>query len=413
VDDPREDSADALELLTGGWRDVRPTVNLESTDSPMSSPRCRVRSERKAYLPHPGSMELRSQILFWALINLCACGSGRAVVDSGPLLPDGPTVAVDAGAVDSSPLLPDGPTVAVDAGADVGWAAAVVPKIAGGFWRIAANPDLGAYDNRPRQQPVDFGIWQAADGTWQLWSCIRFTRVGGNTRLFYHWEGQNLTDTDWTPKGIAMVADPALGETEGGLQAPHVIRVGDVWHMFYGDWKHICHATSGDGKTFTRVIQPDGNTGMFAEGAAGSVTRDPMMFVADGDYRLYYTNHTGADFVRTSTGVAGPFGPSRVVARGGSAGSNCCSAECPFVARPAPGGDYFLFRTQRYGPDAQTSVYRSPDPFDFGVDNDDRFVGHLPVAAPELVEQDGQWFVAALRGDLQGIQVARLEWQPQ
>jgi hypothetical protein len=98
------------------------------------------------------------------------------------------------------------------------------------------------------------------------------------------------------------------------------------------------------------------------------------------------------------------------VARGGSAGISCCSAECPFVARPSPGGDHFLFRTQRYGVDAQTSVYRSPDPFDFGLDNDDKLVEHLPVAAPELVEYGGQWFLAALRGDLQGIQVTRLQW---
>jgi hypothetical protein len=152
---------------------------------------------------------------------------------------------------------------------------------------------------------------------------------------------------------------------------------------------------------------------MFTEGAAGSVTRDPTIFVAPGEYRLYYTNHSGGDFVRTSTSVDGPFGPSRVVARGGSAGSNCCSAECPFVARPTPDGDYFLLRTQRYGADAQTSVYRSPDPFDLGVDSDDRFIGHLPVAARELIEQGGQWFVAALRGDLQGIQIAPLERQPQ
>jgi hypothetical protein len=330
-------------------------------------------------------MDSRRGVAGLAVLGLVACASG------GPR-PDGPA-AVEG---------------------DGGRAAPLVPRIAGSFWQIASNPDLGPYDNRPVQQPVDFAIWQAADGTWQLWSCIRFTNVGGNTRLFHRWEGRNLTDADWTPKGIALMADPALGEADGGLQAPHVIRIGAVWHMFYGDWEHICHASSSDGKTFTRVIQADGKTGLFAEGTPpGAGTRDPMMFVAAGEYRLYYTNSTGVDFVRTAADVAGPFGPSRVVAAGGSAGIGCCTAECPFVARPAPGGDYFLFRTQRYGGDARTSVYRSPDPFDFGLDVDDRLVARLPIAAPELVEEGGQWFVAALRGDLQGIQVARLEWQPQ
>ena len=64
-----------------------------------------------------------------------------------------------------------------------------------------------------KQQVVDFGIWQAADGSWQLWSCIRGTKERGNTRLFHRWEGAQLTHSAWSPKGIALQADPALGET--------------------------------------------------------------------------------------------------------------------------------------------------------------------------------------------------------
>ena len=57
----------------------------------------------------------------------------------------------------------------------------LVPKVDGDFWQIAGDPDLGKY-TLPKQQPVDFGIWQAADGTWQLWSCIRSTATPGKTR---------------------------------------------------------------------------------------------------------------------------------------------------------------------------------------------------------------------------------------
>lgn len=88
---------------------------------------------------------------------------------------------------------------------------------------MAANPDLGGY-TRAEQQPVDFAVWQAADGTWQLWSCIRHTGCGGETRLFHRWKGQRLTNSNWKPMGIAMEARPNLGETAGGLQAPHVVR---------------------------------------------------------------------------------------------------------------------------------------------------------------------------------------------
>jgi len=90
------------------------------------------------------------------------------------------------------------------------------PIVASDWWQIAGNPDLGTYGT-PEQQPVDFGVWQAADGTWQLWSCVRHTGCGGRTRLFYGWEGTDLEQPDWTPTGIAMEVVPALGETPGGL----------------------------------------------------------------------------------------------------------------------------------------------------------------------------------------------------
>ena len=70
---------------------------------------------------------------------------------------------------------------------------------------------------RDRQQPVDFAVWQATDGTWQLWSCIRATAYPGATRLFYRWEGSRLTDGNWKPMGIAMTSDTRLGEMEGYL----------------------------------------------------------------------------------------------------------------------------------------------------------------------------------------------------
>ena len=82
----------------------------------------------------------------------------------------------------------------------------------------------------------------------RLWSCIRFTRAPGKTRLFYRWEARRLTDRDWTPKGIALMANPCVSETQGGLQAPFVLKVGATYYMLYGDWEQICLATSVDGK---------------------------------------------------------------------------------------------------------------------------------------------------------------------
>src|SRR5688500_8570711 len=79
----------------------------------------------------------------------------------------------------------------------------LTPRVTGAWRTGAGDPDLDELTT-PKQQPVDFGMWQAADGTWQLWSCVRGTKEPGKTRLFHRWEGADLFAADWTPKGIAM-----------------------------------------------------------------------------------------------------------------------------------------------------------------------------------------------------------------
>jgi len=32
------------------------------------------------------------------------------------------------------------------------------------------------------------------------------------------------------------------------------------------------------------------------------------------------------------------------------------------------------------------------------------------VVVPEIFQHEGQWYIASLRADLQGIQLARLQW---
>jgi len=286
------------------------------------------------------------------------------------------------------------------------------PAIDGPWWQVAGNPDLGRWTSE-EQQPVDFGVWQARDGTWQLWSCIRKTKVGGNTRLFYRWEGRHLTDRDWKPVGVAMTADPELGESPGGLQAPHVIVIDGVYHMFYGDWSNICLATSRDGKQFERVLGDDGRPQLFGDDTPDEWVnaRDPMVLPAGDTFYCYYTafpGREGAVYCRTSNDLEQWSEPVKV-AFGGQAGTKYYSAECPHLV--SRHGWYYLMRTQRYGQNAQTSVYRSKDPLDFGVDDDRHFIGRLPVAAPEIVHHEGQDYIAALLPSLTGIQIARLKWE--
>lgn len=287
----------------------------------------------------------------------------------------------------------------------------LVPRIDGDWWTVARDPDLGPLTTE-KQQPVDFAIWQAADGSWQLLSCIRGTKEPGKTRLLFQWEGKSLTDADWRPRGIALRAQTKLGETEGGLQAPHVINHDGRFVMFYGDWENICLAESDDGKTFTRRTDAARRTGMFSEGP-GNNTRDPMTLRIGELWHCYYTaypDRRGAVFCRTSRDMTNWSEPTKV-AFGGEAGTGPYSAECPFVVQIDR--DFYLFRTQTYGKDAITRVYVSRDPLDFGIEKDEgRLLTTLPVAAPELIQHDGQWFIATLRADLKGIQIARLKWAP-
>ena len=288
----------------------------------------------------------------------------------------------------------------------------LIPQIDGPWWQVAGDPDLGELTD-PEQQPVDFAVWQAADGTWQLWSCIRKTRCGGKTRLFHRWEGRKITDTDWKPMGIAMQADPKFGETPGGLQAPHVIKVDNVYYMFYGDWKHICLASSRDGKTFRRVLDDKGRPQLFTEDVETYAnTRDPMVLPVGDTYYCYYCafpHHKGAVYCRTSKDLR-TWSKSTKVAFGGQAGTGPCQTECPHVVHRH--GWYYLFHSQTYGVNAKGSVYRSKDPMNFGLDDDRFLVCTMPVATVEIFFDQGQEYIATLLPSLKGIRIARLKWMP-
>jgi hypothetical protein len=201
-----------------------------------------------------------------------------------------------------------------------------IPQVDGDWWQVAGSPDLGPATS-DKQAPVDFAIWPALDGTWQIWSCVRKTNAPGKGRLLHRWEGNSLTDPSWTPMGVAMRAEPSLGETENGLQAPFVMKVGRGYKMFYGDWSNICVANSDDGKTFARQLNAKGLPAVFSEGPEIN-TRDPMILRIGNRYHCYYSAHPGGKgrvYCRTSTDLK-KWGESTVVAMGPRPNVITCSA---------------------------------------------------------------------------------------
>lgn len=299
----------------------------------------------------------------------------------------------------------------------------IIPEVDGKWWNIANTPDLGEY-NSPKQQPVDFGVWQAEDGTWQLWSCIRSSNFPGSSytnRFLYGWEGKSLFSENWEPKGIKWVADPSLGETPGGMQAPFVMKEDNIYYLFYGDWKRICMAKSLDGKNFKRALGGNGQPDLFTEHSFAqheiNTARDPMVIKRGNTYYCYYTSHVGDPvndgwgFCRTSLNLK-DWSESVIVSHTPPypGNSHRYSDECPQVVYLEKYGLYMLFVTQIYGKESQTAVYCSPNPMYFGIDDDSRKVCTLPIAAPEVVYYEGQYYLFALKPGLDGIVAAKLKF---
>jgi hypothetical protein len=135
-------------------------------------------------------------------------------------------------------------------------------------------------------------------------------------------------------------------------------------------------------------------------------------------FYCYYMGHQrgakyeSAVFCRTSPDLR-EWSEPVIVSAGGQAATQSNwyggDAECPFVVHRD--GLFYLFRNQLYGVPSLNTQYASPDPLNFGVGHDRFRAGTLPVAAPEVFQHQGQWYIAALNPGLDGIRIARLRWQ--
>jgi len=272
-----------------------------------------------------------------------------------------------------------------------------VPRIRGTFWQVAPHsPDDYEWDNANRDNACDFSIWQAADGTWQLVSCIRGTKHPGRTRLFYRWEAENITDRTWTPKGVFATSrsDPPYREVAGRVQAPQVFRYqGDYLMVYNSRGAHVMR--SAGGKHFERVPGNDGKYTIFNCGRDIGILDNRGV---DGHWYAYWVdNKPGMHLTRSvNENLLGEWQDRGHLYHPGF-------FESPFVQRYE--GHYYLFVPQY--------VVVSDDPGDFDrplltVLEDARGTTKMATEIIHDAQRD-KWYIAGYGG---GIYVAELEWQP-
>lgn len=291
-----------------------------------------------------------------------------------------------------------------------------VPRLAGDWWRIAAPPAAEHLPDlhKPGLEAVDFTIFQAADKTWQLISCVRGTTHPGGGRLLYRWEAKQLTDPDWQPKGVFWTADPKLGHREGTIQAPHCIRHDGKFYLFYNSGGAYC-LISKDGKTFEHHKAADGQLKFF------DMPRDVMVFDnrdRDGLWYAYFTdivpgqyaerkNHTIS--YRTAKSLEGPWSEKKtdigVASPTPADAYTFVFAESPFV----------LFRNGIYYRFEQMNVLASNNPSKWPDTILTTLTGKDPRAylSPEIIQDGVQQYIAAYRYRPKGqggIYLARIEW---
>ncbi|WP_147870960.1 glycoside hydrolase family protein [Stieleria maiorica] len=286
----------------------------------------------------------------------------------------------------------------------------LTPHLIGPWVKLVGQPPLEKWAS-PKAEPVDFTVFQADDGRWQLISCIRHTTHPGGTRLLYRWSSPELTQEGWKPEGIFLSSKPEWDHADGTVQAPFHVRDADRHYLFYNSrGGHLM--TSIDGIDF----EPVGNQAVFPMGRDVCILDDRQR---SGQWIAYYTspepgiNPATRDHTiraRTAKNLEGPWSDTAIEIppiTPPAEGYTFVYAESPLVVKR--GGVYFRFE--------QLEVFRSDDPLKWGGPPVARLAPRDPLKrlAPEIVTHDGQDYLVAYqwRGrDPRGIYLARLVWKP-
>ncbi|WP_372411025.1 glycosyl hydrolase family 32 [Streptomyces luteireticuli] len=287
--------------------------------------------------------------------------------------------------------------------------AVALPSTAGSG-QVGAAPFVQIYDPSVGEPGPwylnDHTFVQDDQGTWHLFGITHAEPSNDKDETtFAHATAPSLNGP-WTKRPPALYADPARGETH--LWAPHVIRAGSTYYMFYAGGGSdpanaaISLATSTDLYTWTRY--PGGP--LFRDGYEA---RDPMVTRVGDQWVMYYTatagpgggNHVVA--YRTSTDLV-HWSNRSVAFTDPESGRGGGGTESPFVV--FAGGTWHLFLGPRGGY-VGTDVFCSPDPFRFSAD---QLCGHVFSHAAEVIDTGGRWWISHAGWGQRGVWLAGLDF---
>ncbi len=260
----------------------------------------------------------------------------------------------------------------------------------------------------------DHTIIRAADGTWHLFGITHAEPANADDELNFAHATAPTLHGPWTKQPYALTVDRDYGETH--LWAPHVIRSGNTYYMFYagGGADHttseINLATSTDLYHWTR--EPTGP--LFRDGFEA---RDPMVLKVGNQWVIYYCatdDPAGGHHVvayRTSSDLV-HWSDRQIAYTSPNMGTGAGNTESPYVVKH--GNAYYLF----IGPCGAyaggqnsyicTDVFKSSDPLHF---TPDQRVGRIASHAAEVVQDtDGRWYVTHSGWGQGGVHLAPLHW---
>lgn len=285
----------------------------------------------------------------------------------------------------------------------------VSPGPSGGG-HVGATPFVQVYDPSVGEAGPwylnDHTFVQDDEGLWHLFGITHPEPSNDQDETTFAHATAPSPQGPWTKRAPALTADPAYGETH--LWAPHVIKDGSTYYMFYAGGgpdaanSAISMATSTD--LYTWVRHPGGP--LFRDGYEA---RDPMVARVGTQWVMYYTatsepgggNHVVA--YRTSTDLV-HWGARSIAFTDPSSGRGAGNTESPFVVFAE--GTWHLFLGPRGGYDG-TDVFCGPDPFHFSAD---QLCGHVFSHAAEVVRAEGRWWISQAGWGRRGVWLAGLDF---